>query len=108
MLTVVHILFLIPAQRKGANEISSTTECPNSTRLPQTETGKHTYTLLIMEFSCNFYFKIFGKLGTKSSMSNEQMFFCVKTSGSHFCVYKPFYNVKPSINWDTIIILFKV
>ncbi len=36
------VLFL--AQRKGANEISSTTECPNSAGLPQTETGKHRHT----------------------------------------------------------------
>lgn len=67
--------FLIPAQRKGANEISSTTECPNSTGLPQTETGQSTYTLLIMGFCCNFYIKIFGVLETKSSMSNEKIIF---------------------------------
>lgn len=32
---------LSTAQRKGPNEISSTTECPDSAGLPQTETGMH-------------------------------------------------------------------
>lgn len=35
------LFFFVPAQRKGANEISSSTERPNSSGLPQTETGEH-------------------------------------------------------------------
>lgn len=35
----VLFFFSVAAQRKGANEIPSTTECPNSAGLPQTETG---------------------------------------------------------------------
>lgn len=37
-----YLCSLVAAQRKGPNEISSTTECPNSAGLPQTETGKLT------------------------------------------------------------------
>lgn len=42
----------IAAQRKRTNEISSTTECPNSTGLPQTETGKKKFQIISMFVFC--------------------------------------------------------
>lgn len=46
-----YLCSLVAAQRKGPNEISSTTECPNSAGLPQTETGKltcgHTHSICL-------------------------------------------------------------
>lgn len=38
-LLIFCLFCFIPAQRKGSNEVSSTSECANSSGLPQTETG---------------------------------------------------------------------